>query len=132
MAKTNKQQIVNISLTNVVAIVVLVVLVSVGGHFLGKHQQAKATANSGKVAAVQSFKYDGVDGKTALELLKEKATVNTQDSSIGTFVLSINGVANTDTYYWMFYVNGELSSVGADQYVTKAGDKIEWRYEAVQ
>lgn len=131
MAKQNKSLLGNFTVVNLAAIVVLVVLVGVGGHFLGKYDQNKATANV-KVNAVQAVSYDGQDGKTALEILKSKASVETQDSSIGVFVISINGVANSSDHYWMFYVNGELAPVGADEYKTKNTDKIEWRYEALE
>ena len=74
--------------------------------------------------------YSGVEGKTALALLQQKATVVTKDSSYGPYVDSVNGVqGGTDGTYWAFYVNGTLAQVGADAYTTKAGDKIEWKFE---
>jgi len=74
--------------------------------------------------------YSGVEGKTALALLQQKATVVTKDSSYGPYVDSVNGVqGGTDGKYWAFYVNGTLAQVGADAYTTKAGDKIEWKFE---
>jgi len=75
--------------------------------------------------------YEGQAGKTALALLKEKnSTVVTKDSNYGPYVDSINGIAGgTGGKYWAFYVNGKLASVGADAYETKAGDKIEWKFE---
>jgi hypothetical protein len=74
--------------------------------------------------------YDGVEGKTALALLQQKATVVTKDSSYGPYVDSVNGVqGGTDGKYWAFYVNGTLAQVGADAYTTKTGDKIEWKFE---
>ena len=77
-----------------------------------------------------SIAYDGVEGKTALELLKTEATVLTKDSDYGPYVDSINGlVGGTDGKYWAFYVNGQMSPVGADAYKTKNGDKIEWKFE---
>src|SRR5262245_1758975 len=89
-------------------------------------QQEKAqqpAANPNLVA------YDGVEGKNALELLKEKATVGTKDTSYGPMVETINGVTATDGHYWAFYVNGAYATVGADAYQTKVGDKIEWKLE---
>src|SRR5690606_2087024 len=75
-------------------------------------------------------KYDGQEGKTALELLKENADVVTETASFGEFVDSINGVKGGDGgKYWIFYVNGEVAQVGAGEYKTKDGDKIEWRFE---
>lgn len=74
--------------------------------------------------------YKGVDGKTALELLKEVAQVETKDSSYGVYVDTINGVkGGTDGKYWTFYVNGTMATSGADAYKTKDGEVIEWKFQ---
>lgn len=72
--------------------------------------------------------YKGKTGKNALQLLKEKATVE-QDSS--GLVVAINGrSANlSKNEYWAFYVNGKLSTVGPAEYQTKDEDSIEWKIE---
>jgi len=56
-----------------------------------------------------------------------------KDSSIGSFVEEINGVQNSvvDNKFWMFYINGESSSVGVSGYEVQKGDLIEWRFEDV-
>jgi hypothetical protein len=74
--------------------------------------------------------YQGQDGTTALELLKQNANAITEDSSFGEFVSAINGVGDSsDDSYWLYYVNGEPAQVGAGDYVTSNTDVIEWRYE---
>lgn len=81
----------------------------------------------------QNITYQGVEGKTALELLKTKADVETQNfDGIGELVSSINGIASTSDRFWIYYVNGEQGQVGAGAYVTKSTDTIEWRYEQAQ
>jgi uncharacterized protein DUF4430 len=81
-------------------------------------------------SAIAPISYQGEDGKTALELLKQKATVVTKDSSYGQYVDSINGVAGgTGGKYWTFYINGQQASVGAGAYTTKATDTITWKFE---
>lgn len=131
MAQKSNGLKLGVSLMNVVAIIIVVGLVGVGGHFLGRYNE-KHTQVTPAVASVQTFTYEGVDGKTALDLLKEKADAQVQESSIGSFVTSINGTENTSEQFWMFYVNGELAPMGADQYQTKNGDQIEWRFESIQ
>ncbi|KKP86592.1 MAG: hypothetical protein UR87_C0015G0003 [candidate division CPR3 bacterium GW2011_GWE2_35_7] len=65
--------------------------------------------------------YQGEDTKNALELLKSKENVVTKQSSFGEYVNEINGIkGGTDNKYWIFYVNGKMSEVGADDYVTKS------------
>jgi len=78
--------------------------------------------------------YDGVNGKTALELLQKSHQVGTKDyAGIGSMVIAIDGVKAEDgKNFWGFYVNGTMASEGAGTYKTKAGEKIEWRLETIQ
>ena len=90
--------------------------------------QTEQTSDNKKSS--NSVTYDGVEGKNALELLKAEAEVVTKQSSFGEYVDSINGVVGgTDGKYWAFYINGELSQVGAADYQTRTGDKLEWKFE---
>ena len=75
--------------------------------------------------------YNGVEGKTAYDLLREKYQVEADTSSFGVMVKSINGLAATDKEFWLYSVNGQQPSVAADKYQTKTGDKIEWDYKAM-
>ena len=77
----------------------------------------------------ESISYRGEDGKTALELLKTNATAVTKTSSIGEYVTSINGNDGGGKKYWLFFVDGKESSLGAGAYVTKSGENIEWKLQ---
>lgn len=131
-----KDQLKNWGAENVLAAVILVLVLILGGSALGNHLQNKQDVagieSQASPTALKTISYDGQDGKNALELLKASNDVQTQDSSLGIFVSSINGTENTNDTFWMFYVNGQLAPTGADQYQTKNGDKIEWRYEKFQ
>lgn len=89
------------------------------------------TTDITKPVGATTYSYDGVEGKTALDLLKAKyQNVETQSSSVGDFVTTIDAKkADSAKEYWAFYLNGSLASEGAGTYVTKATDKIEWRLE---
>lgn len=78
--------------------------------------------------------YDGEEGRTALEILKGIKPVETKAyTGIGEMVVGIDGVKPEDSSeFWAFYVNGKQAQVGADQYVTKKGEKIEWKLEKIQ
>jgi hypothetical protein len=77
--------------------------------------------------------YQGVEGKNALELLKQNHRVETQEfASIGEFVKSIDGVAPDSTHFWAFYLNGQQAQVGAGAYMTKNSDVIEWKLEEIK
>lgn len=124
---------------NFVAIIVLVGILIIGGSLLGNRvlekQSQKAVAGSEfkyQPVVEKTINYDGQNGKTALDILKNSHQVESQDSSIGIFVTGIDETKNQDNKYWMFYVDGQLAATGADQYTTKDGEKIEWRYESLQ
>jgi hypothetical protein len=52
---------------------------------------------------------------------------------MGTLVEKIGEQANgTDGNYWMYYVNDTFAPVGADAYIVKKGDVIEWKFEVPQ
>jgi hypothetical protein len=99
---------------------------------VSQEQEPVAAEEVGEVAAEQQtvITYQGEEGKTALELLKERAEVTTQTSSFGEYVESINGIkGGTDNKYWIFYINGDAATVGAGEYQTQNDEVIEWRFE---
>ncbi len=111
-------------------VIVLATAILAFGLFLVFRTPAVAPATTSQT---QQVDYQGVEGKTALELLKQKATVETKNyEGIGELVISINGIPSTSDNYWIFYVNGEQAQVGAGDYVTKPTDRLSWRFEAAQ
>lgn len=114
-------------IVNVVAIIVVLVIFGLVGFWSSKNNSNSNTKQN--VAAAQVVAYDGEDGKNALELLKNKAEIQTQDSSIGIFVVGINNISDSEDHFWLLYVNGELAQSTPDKLVTKNGDKLEWRFE---
>jgi len=120
--------------TIIVSAVVLIGAVG-GGLWYNQAQQTKPTTPSAsQTVAVtpqktESISYRGEDGKTALELLKTNATAVTKTSSIGEYVTSINGNDGGGKKYWLFFVDGKESSVGAGAYVTKSSENIEWKLQ---
>lgn len=84
-----------------------------------------------KVGGVVTVKYSGIEGKTVLELLSAYGNkVETKSSSMGDYVDSINGIkGGTEGKYWLFYVNGEMPTLVADQYITATGDSVEWKLQ---
>lgn len=80
--------------------------------------------------AVDTITYKAEAGTDALSQLKElNDTVVTKDSEYGEYVESINGlVGGTDGKYWSFYVNDELASVGAGEFMPEGGEEIKWHF----
>jgi hypothetical protein len=77
--------------------------------------------------------YQGVDGKNAMELLKASHDVQTQSfGDMGEFVKAIDGIEPDSMHFWSFYINGSQAQVGADTYMTKSTDLIEWKLEEIK
>jgi hypothetical protein len=67
-------------------------------------------------------------GQTALDALRETG-LDFVDA--GGYISEINGLGAGiagDMSGWLFIVNGEMPSLGADALEVKAGDVIQWRY----
>ena len=62
-----------------------------------------------------------------IENLDVKATYYGQYDSI--FIDTISSYTSGIDKYWIYYVNGESGMVGADKYIIKNNDIIEWRFE---
>lgn len=92
-------------------------------------------AQSGQVAGTKEddtdlVRFTAEADKTVLEQLTERAEVVTKDSQYGAYVDSINGKEGGDGgKYWTFYVDGQMAQAGADAYITKGGESIEWKFE---
>ena len=74
------------------------------------------------------------EGDTALSILQRGAEQNgsqvvTKQYDFGAFVESINGKVSSAEQAWVYYINGESATVGADQYQVQPGDSFEWKYE---
>lgn len=68
-----------------------------------------------------------------LLLQVDELEVTVEEYSFGSLVTAINGIENgTNDNYWIFYVNGEESTVGASEYQVSPGDSIEWRFESYE
>lgn len=68
--------------------------------------------------------------ESALEVLKRTHTVELKHFSFGDVADSIDGTQGGDGgRYWIFYVNGKMSDVGAGEYKIKNGDQIIWKFQ---
>lgn len=116
-------------------------LVVIGATLVGvsvANDQSKQKSNSTSQTTQKKeeplkVSYAGQDGKTALELLKSSYNVETKSyEGLGEMVTSINGVVPDSKHFWALYIGDAQSQVGADTYVTKNGEAITWKLEAIQ
>lgn len=115
-------------------ILAAVAILAVIGGAIGQHNANKqaAISSTSQVIPAKTISFQGEAGKSVFAVLKENHQVESQSTSAGAFVTAIDGTANTDTNFWLYYVNGQAGTVASDQYQTKTTDKVEWRYEALQ
>ncbi|MBI5530436.1 MAG: DUF4430 domain-containing protein [Candidatus Doudnabacteria bacterium] len=99
-----------------------------------KTQNPNAVVTQKTIAPpMNEIKYQGEDGKNAMDLLKAKYKVETKSfGSAGEFVESINGVKPDSKHFWKFFINGKSASVGASSYVTKSTDMLEWQLDEIK
>lgn len=107
----------------------LVIVILVAGFFIFKDLQ-----RSQRIQATQQEKqvqYQGESGKTVFGLLTEKHDVGFTQSDLGVFVISIDGLENSEIEFWIYYVDNQMGTVAADKFETKDDQEIEWKYEVL-
>ena len=93
-----------------------------------REQVSNLTIDNHNAKQDYTVTYSGQNGQSAYALLVKNHVVKSKEySGLGKFVTDIDGVKADGSHYWSFNVNGKLSEVGASQYTTKNGDKIEWK-----
>jgi len=114
-------------------LILMAILVAFGLYLVFRPNNTTAPTTGSSQEQSNEITYQGVEGKTALELLKEKHKVETKTyEGVGELVTSINGKASTNNEFWIYYVNGRQGEVGAGTYVTKSTDTITWKFEKSQ
>ena len=120
----------------IVLSIIIVIILAVVGIFLYSSQDSDEKTSENPVPAqIQSdeISYAGVDGKTALELLKSARDAKTSSfDNMGEFVISIDGKVADGSHFWALYINGEMAQVGAGEYQTKNGETITWKLEEIK
>lgn len=86
-------------------------------------EKRSATVTQGIIVPDKEKKdeiYNIIGEESALDLLKRTHTVEVKNYSFGDIAESIDGIASgKDGRYWIFYVNGKQSEVGAGAYRIK-------------
>jgi hypothetical protein len=69
------------------------------------------------------------NGQSVLDLFEQSKVVLEKRyfPGVGAFIEAINGVHNSNTYYWQYWVNGKYATVAAELYKLQNGDKVLWK-----
>ena len=95
--------------TKIIAGVGAILVLGLGVWGIGQQTHTKTTTTTKPVSAsvvkapTTYVKYQGVEGKTALELLKTHAKVQTKSSSLGDFVVSIISLIPSPSFRKYFF-----------------------------
>lgn len=94
--------------------------------------QVNVSSDNQQEFSSNEISYKGVEGISALNLLKQLHQVETKKFDFGEMVQSINGISADSKHFWSFYVNNAISTVGAGEYTTKTSDVIVWKLEEIK
>lgn len=92
---------------------------------------ASVSPSLAPTADAERVSYAGEEGVDALSLLKKSHLVTVKQYSFGSLVAGIDGIESTQEKGWIFYVNGAAADQLPQEYITKQGDQLEWRYEKI-
>jgi len=65
-------------------------------------------------------------GATALDMLLTNYATKLEETSLGALVLEIDGVAQGDGKYWLYYVDDKEATIGAQAYFCQDKEQIIW------
>lgn len=114
----------------IIAVVVSVIAIVGVGYYVASNK-ATDKQQTVEVQDQKSVSYAGQDGKSVCEILKETHEVESTESSFGEMVNSIDGLAATDSEFWLYSVNGTSGEVSCDQQMTNFSDQILWEYKGM-
>ncbi|WBL17629.1 DUF4430 domain-containing protein [Sutcliffiella sp. NC1] len=82
--------------------------------------------NGEEVISEEALQFE--EGETLIDVMHEHFELTTDDS--GAFIVGINGIESDyeNNYFWIYTANNEEVLVGANEYVLKDGDVIEFNY----
>jgi hypothetical protein len=118
-------------------VVLIVLVVAVGSFWMGTSHPRKESG--GKVRVMVKNEIENVvlmdenvefyAGDTVFDILCRVASVEYNSyPGLGKFVTSIDNLKQTQTAWWLYYVNGILASISSDRYRVMDGDNILWKY----
>lgn len=82
---------------------------------------------SHKPTVIKTYRIIAVAGESVLVQTKANYHIEYDSSGVGVFVKAVDGVAQTKSAYWLYFVNGKSGQVSCEEYMPNAGDTIEWR-----
>lgn len=79
---------------------------------------------------IQEKEIDIVEGDILLDIMKENLEIEEKDGFIN--AIEGNEQNEKENKYWMYTVNGEFASVGADQFELTPGDEVNFDLQSIE
>jgi hypothetical protein len=101
-------------MTGRLLLLVLAFLLSVGGC-------------SHKPTVIKTCRIIAVAGESVLVQTQAHYRIEYDSSGVGVFVKAVDGVPQTQSAYWLYFVNGKGGQVSCEECIPNASDTVEWR-----
>jgi hypothetical protein len=82
---------------------------------------------SHRPTVIKTCRIIAVSGESVLAQTKAHYQIEYDSSGVGVFVKAVDGVPQTKSAYWLYFVNGKSGQVSCEEFIPNAGDTIEWR-----
>jgi hypothetical protein len=82
---------------------------------------------SHKPTVIKTCRIIALAGESVLAQTKAHYKIEYDSSGVGVFVKAVDGVPQTKSAYWLYFVNSKGGQVPCEEYMPNAGDTIEWR-----
>lgn len=119
----------NMKLKYLLTAVMFFILILVGGYIFTYKTQTHTVQNQNYTPVPvtgQAFSYECQAGKSAFDVLEEKAEVKFSESSFGKLVTSIDGKSQGEGKYWLYSVDEKEATIGATAYICSGKEEIKW------
>jgi len=111
-----------------IILIVLISLIFLGFFFFNFHTALKPTT--------ELYYTDTIPGPSTvydfMDKLRNEGKINFTEKNyagLGKFIESINGIQNSNSQSWIYYVNDKKAQVGISNYEINPGDILSWKYE---
>ena len=76
---------------------------------------------------IKTCRFVATAGESVFAQTRTHFRIEYDSSGVGVFVKSVDGVSQTKTSYWLYFVNGKSAPVSCEEFIPIAGDTVEWR-----
>ncbi len=80
-----------------------------------------------KPTLIKTCRIIAVAGESVLVQTKAHYQIEYDSSGVGVFVKAVDGVPQTKSAYWLYFINGKGGQISCEECIPNVGDTIEWR-----